>query len=108
MKKLYYSISEISELAGIEPHTLRYWEQNFPDLKPKKNRGGNRVYKEADLSTILKIKDLVQDKKYSTEGARKKLQEDKAGAVTVSPLPTDTKKDLIEIRHFLNKLLEKL
>lgn len=108
MKKLYYSISEISELAGIEPHTLRYWEQNFPELHPKKNKAGNRVYKETDLTVILRIKELVQEKKYSTEGARKRLQEDNTGIQNGSSLPTETKKDLLEIKHFLNKLLEKL
>ena len=106
MKKLYYSIGEVSELTQLEPHVLRYWETVFSELKPKKNRAGNRVYKDSDISVIMKIKELVQEKKYSTEGA-KKILKDGDGTEQVE-VPTEIKKDLYEIRHFLNKMLEKL
>jgi DNA-binding transcriptional MerR regulator len=75
-KKLYYAISEVSEMTAIEPHTLRYWEQIFPSLSPSKNAKGNRVYTNKDIAVILSIKSLVYDKGYTLEGAKKVLSED--------------------------------
>lgn len=106
MKKLYYSIGEVSEITEVEPHVLRYWETVFDELSPKKNKAGNRVYKENDIETILKLKELIQEKKYSTEGAQQVLQQDNGEDTT--EVPVSLKKDLKEIRVFLNKLLEKL
>ncbi len=77
MKKLYYSISEVSRLTGVEQYTLRYWESEFPQLKPSKNRAGNRIYTFQDIELILKIKELLKEKKYTFEGARKILEEEK-------------------------------
>lgn len=78
LKKLYYSISEVSRSTGVEQHTLRYWESEFPQLKPAKNRAGNRIYTYQDINLILKIKELLKDKKYTFEGARRVLEEEKA------------------------------
>lgn len=111
MKKLYYSIGEVSEITSVEPHVLRYWETIFKDLSPRKNKAGNRTYREQDITLILKLKDLVQNKKYSTAGAQKILeQENSDGSVSQkkSELPAETKKDLNEVRVFLEKLKEKL
>lgn len=107
MKKLYYSIGEVSELTSVDPHVLRYWETVFKDLRPKKNKAGNRVYRESDIETILKLKELIQKKKYSTKGARQVL-EGNTTPVDEEEVPIPIKKDLKEIRLFLNKLLEKL
>jgi len=106
MKKLYYSIGEVSEITEVEPHVLRYWETVFNELKPKKNKAGNRVYKENDIEIILKLKELIQEKKYSTEGAQQVLEQD--NEEDNKEVPVSLKKDLKEIRVFLNKLLEKL
>ncbi|MGD8426480.1 MAG: MerR family transcriptional regulator [Balneolaceae bacterium] len=106
MKKLYYSIGEVSEITDVEPHVLRYWETVFNELNPKKNKAGNRVYKESDIETVLKLKELIQKKKYSTEGAQQVLEQD--GKEDSPEVPVSIKKDLKEIRVFLNKLLEKL
>ncbi|NIM19754.1 MAG: MerR family transcriptional regulator [Candidatus Latescibacteria bacterium] len=73
--KMYYSISEVSELTGVKPHVLRYWETEFPSLKPKKNRAGNRNYRLKDIKAILVIRDLLYKEKFTISGARKKLQE---------------------------------
>lgn len=107
MKKLYYSIGEVSELTSVEDHVLRYWESVFKQLKPKKNKAGNRVYKEKDIEVILKIKELIQEKKYSTKGAqqvlnREDIEEEK------NEIPVSLKKDLQEIRLFLKKLAKEL
>ena len=111
MKKLYYSIGEVSKLTEVEPHVLRYWETIFTDLTPRKNKGGNRTYREQDITLILQLKELIQEKKYSTAGAKKLLEEgidDHADNHQTEPLPFETQKDLKEIRLFLSDLLERL
>ena len=76
LKKLYYSISEVSKMTNLKQYVLRYWETEFPELKPQKNRAGNRIYKEKDIKFIKEIMDLLYNKKYTIEGARQKLKED--------------------------------
>ena len=73
--KMYYSISEVSEMTGVKAHVLRYWETEFSSLKPKKNRAGNRNYRQKDIKSILVIRDLLYKEKFTINGARKKLQE---------------------------------
>ncbi len=76
IKKLYYSISEVSELTGLKPYVLRYWETEFVELRPSKNRAGNRIYKEKDIELINKIKELLYSKKFTIEGARNYLRQE--------------------------------
>ncbi|TAL70313.1 MAG: MerR family transcriptional regulator [Bacteroidetes bacterium] len=73
MQKLYHSISEVSELVGEEQHILRYWEKEFDQLKPKKNRGGNRIYSDKDLTLIKLIKKYLRTDKLSLKGAKEQL-----------------------------------
>ncbi len=73
--KMYYSISEVSEMTDVKPHVLRYWESEFPTLKPKKNRAGNRNYRPKDIKVVLVIRNLLYVEKFTINGARKKLQE---------------------------------
>jgi DNA-binding transcriptional MerR regulator len=111
MKKLYYSIGEVSEITGIEPHVLRYWETIFKDLTPRKNKAGNRTYQEKDITLILELKELIQKKKYSTAGAKKIIESDgQAPGLPSSSaaLTSEVKKDLQEVRLFLEKLKAKL
>ncbi len=75
IKKLYYSISEVSKITEIEQYVLRYWETEFEQLKPQKNRAGNRIYTNKDIQLILHIKELLREKKYTIEGAKKILEE---------------------------------
>src|SRR5574342_486450 len=75
IKKLYYSISEVSKITGLEQYVLRYWESEFPELKPQKNRAGNRIYTNKDIKLILYIKTLLREKKYTIEGAKKILED---------------------------------
>ncbi|UCH11814.1 MAG: MerR family transcriptional regulator [Fidelibacterota bacterium] len=70
VKKLYYSIGEVSDLTGLKPYVLRYWETEFPNLSPAKNRAGNRVYTEKDINLILEIKRLLYQEKFTIRGAR--------------------------------------
>ncbi len=74
IKKLYYSISEVSEITKLKAYVLRYWETEFSQLSPPKNRAGNRTYRQKDIEIILKIKDLLYDKKYTIDGARNCLK----------------------------------
>jgi len=74
IKKLYYSISEVSEITGLKQYVLRYWETEFSQLKPGKNRAGNRVYRSHDIDTIMEIKSLLYDRKFTIKGARQHLK----------------------------------
>lgn len=107
MKKLYYSIGEASEIAGVKSHVLRYWETLFPDLKPAKNKAGKRIYTEKDIEVVLRLKGLIRDQKYSTAGAKKEIRNSR-GTDQQQEIPVHVKRELNEIRFFLNGLLEKL
>ncbi len=73
MQKLYYSISEVSDMIDEEQHILRYWEKEFEQLNPKKNRAGNRIYSEKDISILKIIKNLLREEKLSLKGAKENL-----------------------------------
>ncbi len=79
--KLYHSISEVSELSGLKQYVLRYWETEFSLLHPQKNRAGNRIYRQSDIDTVLKIKDLLYNQKFTIEGARHQLKLESQGSV---------------------------
>src|SRR6476660_7928114 len=72
--KLYFKIGEVSELLGMEPYVLRYWESEFPVLQPKKSGTGHRLYRRKDVELLLRIKHLLKEKRYTIEGARQSLQ----------------------------------
>lgn len=129
IKKLYYSISEVSKLTGIEQYILRYWETEFEQLKPQKNRAGNRIYTNKDIQLILYIKNLLRERKYTIEGAKKILENYSSEKLTeeqtqlsetepVKPKVDDAnpgsrdkqvlKKDLEELKNLLELLLAKL
>lgn len=75
MNKIYYSIREVAEKTGIEPQVLRYWEKEFPMLRPRRARAGKRLYRERDIKIALAIRRLRQDEKYTLQGARERLRE---------------------------------
>ncbi len=70
IKKLYYSIGEVSKITELKPYVLRYWETEFRQLSPPKNRAGNRTYRQKDIEVIEKIKDLLYNRKFTIKGAR--------------------------------------
>ena len=72
--KLYFKIGEVSELLGVEPYVLRYWESEFPVLSPKKSGAGHRLYRRKDVELLLRIKHLLYEKRFTIEGARQSLQ----------------------------------
>jgi DNA-binding transcriptional MerR regulator len=71
--KLYFRIGEVSRLAGVKPYVLRYWETEFPTITPKKSGTGHRLYRRKDVETVLEIKRLLYEKRFTIEGARKAL-----------------------------------
>jgi DNA-binding transcriptional MerR regulator len=131
IKKLYYSISEVAKITDLEQYVLRYWESEFEQLKPQKNRAGNRVYTNKDIKLILHIKKLLREERYTIEGAKQVLHTfvvDDSGEQTVLPFGEPTsestkpvlqtpvvkitdqklKDDLLEIKTVLEDLLVKI
>ena len=125
--KLYFKIGEVADIVGVKPYVLRYWETEFEELKPQKNRAGNRIYSNRDIKFILRIKELLREKRYTIEGAKvilrgerlsdSKLQEETASTSPKDPaqiaLPTDSKPTVAtasltmeEIRSMKDALIE--
>ncbi len=105
LKKLYHSIGEVAELIGVPAHVLRYWESEFPQLHPKKGRGGNRLYTENDLSLLARIHDLLHNKKFTIAGARKQLllsTDDEVEATVNGDMLAEVKTELREILKILD------
>ncbi|MBM4179400.1 MAG: MerR family transcriptional regulator [Ignavibacteria bacterium] len=68
--KLYFSITEVSKMLGEEQHVLRYWEREFTQLHPRKNRAGNRIYTERDIAVLIVIRKLLREERYTVAGAK--------------------------------------
>lgn len=75
-EKIYFKIGEVCELLDVQAHVLRYWETEFPQLAPQKNRSGQRSYRRKDVETALRIKSLLYEDLYTIAGARKRLQQE--------------------------------
>jgi len=82
--KLFFRIGEVSQLVGVEPHVLRYWESEFPGLSPKKSSSGQRMFRRKDVQLLFSIKHLLYDEKFTIEGARKALKTGKATELAAS------------------------
>src|SRR5262249_2599273 len=111
--KLYRSISEVSDMLDVKPHVLRYWETQFSMLRPRKNRAGNRVYRPEDLKILFKIRELLYDRRFTIEGARKRLLGEKKDAPPGPQVEmgfADAERKLIvgEIKRELIVMLQKL
>ena len=95
MKKLYYSISEVSRITDLEQYVLRYWETEFDLLKPAKNSSGNRIYTNKDIKLILLIKKLLKEEKYTIEGAKKILKNYNVNSD--EPLKLDSEMKMVDV-----------
>ncbi|HKL77445.1 MAG TPA: MerR family transcriptional regulator [Gammaproteobacteria bacterium] len=100
-QKRFYGIREVADLCGVEPHVLRYWEEEFPALRPLRRSGNRRYYRPEDVAVAQRIRYLVRDCKYTIEGARHRLQH---GA----PEPANGKEVLHEVRGELEGILRQL
>ena len=103
IKKLYYSIGEVSKLVGLKSYVLRYWETEFKQLSPPKNRAGNRTYRQKDIDLILKIKDLLHGKKFTIEGARSVIS---SKASVSSNIEAIDRKIISQLKNELQQILQ--
>jgi DNA-binding transcriptional MerR regulator len=109
--KLYRSISEVSEMLGVKPHVLRYWETQFSMLRPRKNRAGNRMYRPDELKLLYRIKELLYDRRYTIAGARRTLLDERREAPAQVELAFgDAERKLVlhEVREELRRLAGRL
>lgn len=111
--KLFFKIGDVAQIVGVHTHVLRYWENEFPALKPMKTRGAHRVYKRRDVELAMLIKRLVHDEGFTIPGARKRLKELGRDRVKSEPDPeavrdVGVKADLLAIRRSLVDVLELL
>ena len=116
--KLYYRIGEVSQIVGVEPHVLRYWETEFRSIRPQKSRKGQRIYSRRDVDKLLKVKDLLYTHGFTIAGARKRLREAGAEAeperpvvaapVTTGGLSAQARGQLVELRAEVQRMLSEL
>jgi DNA-binding transcriptional MerR regulator len=107
-EKRYFRIGEVSSITGIEPYVLRYWETEFPKIKPARSRSGQRLYKKSDIEIVLEVKDLLHQKKFTIAGAKRYLQQkDKEPGLPADDSLVDTleqvRNELLAIREILSK-----
>jgi DNA-binding transcriptional MerR regulator len=110
--KRYFTIGEVSELCGVKPHVLRYWEQEFTQLRPMKRRGNRRYYQHHEVLMIRRIRDLLYEQGFTISGARNKLQEvvqlerekKRAGEVMLSGL--DDLEDNLQLDAKLDSIVQ--
>ena len=110
--KLYFKIGEVSEILGVEAYVLRYWESEFPQLSPKKSGTGHRLYRRKDVELLLRIKQLLYEKRFTIEGARQTLQANQRAAKAKAPKVVQpglfSNEALPEIRRELTEILQLL
>jgi DNA-binding transcriptional MerR regulator len=98
--KRYFRIGEASSIIGVEPYVLRYWESEFPQLKPQRADSKQRTYQKKDLETLLEIKKLLYEEKMTIEGAKRRLRQKKDDKTSLS------RQSLKSIREELREILE--
>jgi len=101
--KRYFTIGEVSELCGVKPHVLRYWEQEFPQLKPVKRRGNRRYYQRQDVILIRQIRSLLYEHGFTIGGARQRLSGEEA-RVDVNQSQQIIRQLRLELEEILNIL----
>ena len=107
--KLYFKIGEVSKLACVEPHVLRYWETEFAEIQPKRANSNQRLYRRVDVKTILQIKTLLHEQQFTISGAKKFLKEGGKRSVNAesAPIPSNClekiKKELFAVQDILKK-----
>jgi DNA-binding transcriptional MerR regulator len=99
--KRYFTIGEVSELCGVKPHVLRYWEQEFTQLKPVKRRGNRRYYQHHEVMLIRRIRELLYEQGFTISGARNKLD----SAAMAQTEPSSGPVDLANVRRELQSIL---
>ncbi|AMP00760.1 merR regulatory family protein [Collimonas arenae] len=103
--KRYFTIGEVSELCGVKPHVLRYWEQEFTQLKPVKRRGNRRYYQHHEVLLIRRIRELLYEHGFTISGARNKLDGRLGAEIEAAPEARKNEVNLVEVRHELEQIL---
>lgn len=93
-EKLYFKIGEVAKLVGVKPYVLRYWETEFPSIRPGKTRSQHRLYRRRDVETLIEIRRLLHDERYTIEGAKRRLRggrgDDLEGGGDAEPMPAQS------------------
>jgi DNA-binding transcriptional MerR regulator len=103
-EKLFYKIGEATRITGVEAYVLRYWETEFPFLKPRKSRSGQRVYVKKDIELINQIKQLLYEERYTIEGVRKRFEEPNLEVVSYRKEEKTPQSSNDQFRHSLEKV----
>lgn len=114
-EKLYFRIGEVSELVGVKPYVLRYWESEFTDIRPTKSKSGQRLYKRRDVEQLMTIRELLHEKRFTIDGARKHLKDKPKDETSVTTqmdvfepqLPIKTV-SISEVKHEDKKIFKKI
>lgn len=104
--KRYFTIGEVSELCGVKPHVLRYWEQEFTQLKPVKRRGNRRYYQHHEVLLVRRIRQLLYDEGFTISGARNRLED--AQSMIESPSPAKLPVGTLSLRQEVASIIELL
>src|SRR2546423_11560832 len=99
--KLFFKISEVCEIVGVEPYVLRFWETEFPNFAPEKSKAGHRVYKKRDVENVLRIKELLYDRGFTIAGARKQLSKSRRVKEDRDQILTRVREELQDILTLL-------
>jgi DNA-binding transcriptional MerR regulator len=104
--KRYFTIGEVSELCRVKPHVLRYWEQEFTQLKPVKRRGNRRYYQHHEVLLVRRIRELLYEQGFTISGARNKLEGGRSGGRRTAPqaaelTPAELRRELLALRALL-------
>jgi DNA-binding transcriptional MerR regulator len=100
--KVYFRIGEVAEIVGVETHVLRYWESEFPQVRPERTASKQRLYQRSHLEMFLEIKRLLYEEEYTISGARKKLDRMRRGDVDADDTIDKVKSGLREIKRILD------
>jgi DNA-binding transcriptional MerR regulator len=106
--KRYFTIGEVSELCGVKPHVLRYWEQEFTQLKPVKRRGNRRYYQHHEVLLIRRIRELLYEQGFTISGARNRLDETASTPARAASRVTETPGNLGNLRQEIKRVIDLL
>ena len=103
--KPFLKIGEVAKLIGVKPHVLRYWESEFPSLKPRKNPSGQRIYAKADIEAIVEIKNLLYNQRYTISGAKTILARHEQEILTSNPIESSFAQEVKYLKKHIQELL---
>jgi DNA-binding transcriptional MerR regulator len=103
--KPFLKIGEVARWIGVKPHVLRYWESEFPSLKPRKNPSGQRIYAKADIEAIVEIKNLLYNHRYTISGAKKMLALHKEEVLAPNSIENPFSQEVKSLRKHIQELL---